>query len=89
VKIKYYPKFHCELNPIEGLWCNQKSYIRKRTDQTFLRLINLLEESRNHFEIIELNKKLIRRFWRCLSGYRNGDTYKDIMVKYFSGKAKA
>ncbi len=29
VKIIYCPKFHCELNPTEGLWCNQKNYIRK------------------------------------------------------------
>jgi transposase len=29
VQIVFSPKFHCELNPIEGLWCFQKVYIRK------------------------------------------------------------
>ena len=35
VKILYCPKFHCELNPIEGLWCFQKKYVRCRTDQNY------------------------------------------------------
>jgi hypothetical protein len=38
VKVIFCPKYHCELNPTEGLWCNQKQYIRKNTDQTFVRL---------------------------------------------------
>ena len=42
VKIIFCPKFHCESNPTEGLWCNQKQYVRKRTDQTFVRLHKLL-----------------------------------------------
>ena len=61
VKIIYCPKYHCELNPIEGLWCNQKCYIRKRTDQTFLRLLSLIDQSRNHFIEIQLNRKLLIR----------------------------
>ena len=71
IKVVYCPKFHCELNPIEGLWCNQKCYIRKRTDQTFLRLLSLIDESRNHFTRIELYKKLLLRFWNCLEAYKN------------------
>ena len=88
VKILFCPKFHCELNLIEGLWCNQKSFIRKRTDRTFLRLNILLTESRDHFESIGLIQKLIRRFWNCLFAYKNGSTYKKIMITYFSGKCK-
>jgi hypothetical protein len=41
VKVIYGTKFNCELNPIEGLWCYQKCLIRRRTDQTFIRLISL------------------------------------------------
>ncbi|CAF1621799.1 unnamed protein product, partial [Didymodactylos carnosus] len=35
IKIIYCPKYHCELNAVEGLWSNQKAYVRSRTDQTF------------------------------------------------------
>lgn len=87
-KIIYCPKFHCELNPIEGLWCNQKCFIRKRTDQTFLRLLALMEESRRHFIQIELCSKLLLRFWNCLEGYKNNESYSQIITKYFSGQSK-
>jgi hypothetical protein len=33
VKIIWAPKFHCELNPIEGFWCDLKWYVRKYNDQ--------------------------------------------------------
>ncbi|CAF0939842.1 unnamed protein product [Adineta ricciae] len=32
IAISFSPKFHCELNPIEGLWAHSKQYIRRRTD---------------------------------------------------------
>ncbi len=28
VKIIWCPKYHCELNPIEGLWCYSKRFVR-------------------------------------------------------------
>ena len=87
VKIIFCPKFHCELNPTEGLWCNQKQYVRKRTDQTFVRLHKLLVDSRIHFAEIKLGIKLIRRFWKCLKGYQDGESFCSIMKQYFSGKS--
>jgi hypothetical protein len=33
VKIIQCHKYHCELNAIEGLWCNQKVFVRSRTDK--------------------------------------------------------
>ncbi len=57
VKIIFCPKFHCELNPTEGLWCNQKQYVRRRTDQTFVRLHKLLIDFRIHFAQIKLSNK--------------------------------
>ena len=62
--------------------------IPQRTNQNFLRLISLLKESRSHFVQIELFKKLILRFWHCLEGYTNKETYCEIMLKYFSRRAK-
>lgn len=29
ITIVFCPKYHCELNPIEGLWCEQKRVVRK------------------------------------------------------------
>ncbi|CAF3725413.1 unnamed protein product [Rotaria sordida] len=48
-KIIYCPKYHCELNVIEGLWCNQKAFVRSRTDQSFEKMIKLIADSRTHF----------------------------------------
>jgi hypothetical protein len=31
IKIVYCPKYHYELNPIEGIWCWMKQYVRKRS----------------------------------------------------------
>lgn len=87
-KIVFLPKFHCELNPIEGIWCYLKQYIRARTNQKFPRMIDLLIESRDKFLHSELSKKLIRRFWRCLVAYKNGATYGEVLKAYFSGKSK-
>ncbi|RNA08231.1 hypothetical protein BpHYR1_003934 [Brachionus plicatilis] len=29
IKVIFLPKYYCELNPIEGLWCYQKQFIRR------------------------------------------------------------
>lgn len=57
VKIIFCPKYHCEINPVEGLWCNQKKFVRSRTDQTFDRMKQLIQESRKHFQNIDLNNR--------------------------------
>ena len=50
VILLFWPKFHCELNPIESLWCFLKQYIRKRTDRTYEVMIELLEEAKEKFK---------------------------------------
>jgi transposase len=87
-KIVYCPKYHCELNPIEGLWCFMKWNIRAHTDQRYQTMLNLIDESRTCFKQKELNKKLIRRFWRCLIAYQQGLSYIEVLRIYFSGKSK-
>ncbi len=89
VKIIFNPKFHCELNPIEGRWCSDKAYIRPRTDQTYNRMIILIEEAKKHYEEKKLNIKLIRRWWRTLHAYSVGVSFQDILLTYFSGKTKS
>ncbi len=82
------PKFHCELNAVEGVWCNEKAFVRSRTNQNFATMKKLIIESKEHLKIINLNKKLICRFWRCIEGYAKGATYEEILQTYFCGKSK-
>ena len=89
IKIVFCPKYHCELNPIEGLWCDQKQYIRKNTDQSFVTLKKLIKQSRNEFKKKKLVNKLLKRFWRVLNAYKNGAKYGDVLKTYFSGHSKA
>ena len=49
VKVIFVPKFHCELNAIEGLWSYMKQYVRKMTDQSFPTMMRLIPQSRKHF----------------------------------------
>ena len=65
----FWPKFHCELNPIESLWCFLKQYIRKRSDRTYEIMMKLLEEAKEEFNISNLNTKLWRRFWQAINMY--------------------
>ena len=88
IKIIFAPKFHCELNPIEGLWCNQKQFVRARTDQTFSTMIRLIAESRTNFIEKKIYQKLFRRFWRCLYAYRSGQSYSDVLKLFFSNLCK-
>ncbi|CAF0857792.1 unnamed protein product [Brachionus calyciflorus] len=58
------------MNPIEGFWCFQKQNIRKSTNQTFDAMKKLMQSSRSEFIEKKVNNKIIRRFWRCLNGYK-------------------
>ena len=88
VKIIFCPKFHCELNPIEGRWCLEKGYVRKHSDQTFFKMLHLIKEARNYFEENQFYKKLINRFWNCLFAYKAGATYGEVLKTYFGNKNK-
>ena len=34
-KVMFIPKFHCEINPIERVWCHAKQYTRAHCDYSF------------------------------------------------------
>ena len=34
-RVMFIPKFHCELNPIEHVWCQAKHYTRSHCDYSF------------------------------------------------------
>jgi transposase len=89
VKLKFCPKYHCELNPIEGLWCAMKRYARKYGDQTFEKMKKLLDEAREDFCKKEMVKGLLKRFWRAVIDYKAGQSYSYVMKTHFSGRYKA
>ena len=86
IKIIWVPKFHCELNPIEGLWCHSKRYVRENNDQNYANLFKLIEESFIRFQTSNMNIKLWHRFWACIKMYHDGHTYKDVLNNLFSSK---
>ena len=56
----FWPKFHCELNPIESVWCYIKQYVRARTDRTYDAMIRLIEEAKEKFKnTFQTNKNRI------------------------------
>jgi len=86
VKIIWCPKYHCELNPIEGLWCYSKRFVRENNEQNFNKLFDLIQESFFKYKASNLNIKLWHRFWTCVHMYNEGDSYKDVLTKLFSHK---
>ena len=34
-RVMFLPKFHCELNPVERMWCHAKHYTRSHCDYSF------------------------------------------------------
>ena len=86
VKIIFCPKYHCELNPIEGLWCASKHYVRKYNDQSFDNLNNLIIQSFEEYNKSNLNIKLWARFWKALDMYNENKTYKDVLQTLFGAK---
>ena len=81
------PKYHCELNPIEGFWCYSKGYVRKNNEQDFKQLNNLIIESKEKFGRAYLNVKLWKRFWSCLEMYESGSSYQDVLQTLFGAKS--
>jgi hypothetical protein len=71
IKVIYCPKYHCELNSIQGLWCYLKQYVRKRNVHNYLELHNLIREAMISYQSSDLNFKLWKRFWKALNEYKN------------------
>lgn len=87
VKIIWCPKYHCEINPIEGVWCDTKWYFRKNNDQEFKNALNLVIQSFDQYENKELNIKLWKRFWKCLDMYNQNASYQNVLQELFGAKS--
>ena len=84
MKILFIPKFHSELNPIEGLWCHEKAFVRKYSDQTFNTLLYLIPQAKENFTDKNIAVKLFRRFWKAISAYHQGQSYADVLKLFYS-----
>jgi hypothetical protein len=89
IKIIWCPKYHCELNPIEGVWCDSKWFVRKNNDQDFRKLNKLIIESLNQYEEKNLNIKLWNRFWQAIRMYNEGSTYEQVLQTLFGAKSSS
>ena len=89
IKIIFVPKFHCEVNAIEGLWCDMKQYVRKMSDQTFSKMMRLILESRENFKKRQIQMKFSRRFWRSLDMYSQGKSYGEVLNLFVSQSCKS
>lgn len=87
VKIIWCPKYHCEVNPIEGFWCYSKNYVRKYNEQKFTELNNLIIQSKERFELSFMGPRLWHRFWRCLEMYHGGSSYREVLQTLFGAKS--
>ena len=66
IKIVLNPKYHCELNSIEGFQC---CFVQQKSDQTFPTMFRLSPDSGVYFSERNLQYKLFRRFWRTMNAY--------------------
>ena len=76
----YYPKFHCELSPIERVWCQSKKYTQKYANGTIVRLRCIVPEGLDSVST-ELIKKYFRTCRDYERAYREGVTGRDVEAK--------
>lgn len=73
-KILFYPKFHCELNPIEYVWGAAKLYTRNNCGYSITALRKTIPAALN-----SISASLILKYWektsRMMQVYRQGFLY--------------
>jgi hypothetical protein len=70
-KVIYYPKYHCEFNSIETVWCYSKVYTRKHCSYDFNELCTLVPQVLDDIPIVFI-RRTFRHCFRFMSGYREG-----------------
>ena len=73
----FYPKFHCELSPIERVWCQSKKYTRAYADGTITRLRRIVPEGLDSVT----PEQIIKFFKTCRdyeNAYREGCTGREV-----------
>ena len=69
----FYPKFHCELNPIERVWCRAKQYTRQHCNGTIIRLRTAVREGLET-ATLDLIQKYFKTCRAYEQAYREGHT---------------
>ena len=63
---KFYPKYHCELSPIELVWCYAKKHTRAYANGSIVRLRKLVPEG-----LDSASTEMIKKFFRLCRDYEN------------------
>ena len=82
----FVPKFHCELKAIEGVWCYEKEFVRKYSDQTFNKMLQLIPQAKANFIENNIFIKMFRRLWKTMSAYEQGQSYAKVLQLLFSNQ---
>ena len=69
----FYPKYHCEFNPIERCWCHAKKHTRAHATGFMLRLRKTVHEGLDSCTP-ELIKKFMRKSEDYVGVFREGST---------------
>ena len=73
----YFPKYHCELNPIERVWCQSKKHTRAYADGTITRLRKRVPEGLSQVTLCLIQKY----FATCREYERAGGTGRDVEAR--------
>jgi len=69
--VEFFPKFHCETNPIERVWSVAKKKARELCDFSFVNLRNRVPLILEEVPISSI-RAFFRRAWRYISAYSLG-----------------
>ncbi len=75
------------MNPVEGVFCDLKYFVRKNNDQDFTKFNKLLKDAFIQYQEKKLNIKLWNRFWNALEMYENDCTYQEVIEALFGAKS--
>ena len=76
----YYPKFHCELSPIERVWCQSKKFTQKHANGSIVRLRQIVPKGLDSVTVEQI-KKYFRSCRDYERAYREGVTGRDVEEK--------
>lgn len=63
-RVMFIPKFHCEINPIERVWCHAKRYTRTHCDYSFAGLEKIIDTALDSVTV-----EMMRKFYRKVREY--------------------
>ena len=72
-RVMILPKFHCELNPIERVWCHAKHYTLSHCDYSFPNFEKIIDTALDSMTV-DLIRKYFRKVREQQRAYREGNT---------------